>query len=780
MEENTMRILQHINDSWLFVHRADCDPACIPEDGTPVTLPHSWNAVDGHDGHAIHIASEDWSQGDLSGKPMSKYDRGTYWYYRMFRTPSQPLPGGRVYIEVPAAALMATVYVNGQKAVYHEGGFSLFRADITALCNTDDDNLLAICVSNEYASNVYPQHADFTFYGGLYRGVNLISVPDAHFDLDFYGAPGVMATPKLLKNHEAVLDIRSFVKGCDENNTIFYTLEDEEGQEVASACADPSDTSVQLLLTSPLLWSPDAPHLYLLTASLLRRNEVIDEVSVHTGIRTFSVSPSDGFFLNGRSMPLRGVCRHQDRLYQGNALATEDHYEDALIIKELGANAIRLAHYQHAQAFYDACDELGFVVWAEIPFITIMSEDHRAHENCISQMKELIYQNYNHPCICFWGLSNEVLLAGQSSEQLIENHRDLERLVKSIDPTRLTTLAHVANTPEDSALHEITDVEAYNHYMGWYVGKMEDNGPWLDKYHQAHPERCLGVSEYGCEGIISFHSANPESRDYSEEYQALYHEELARVFASRPYIWGSFLWNMFDFGAAERNEGGVAGRNNKGLVTLDRKIKKDAYYIYKTYWNADPMVHICGKRYAKRAGDTTLVRIYSNLPEVALYVNGRLHSVMAGDKVFVFSVALKDGKNQIVARAGSCSDSTCLEKVTKEPEIYTLPFVRERNEKKAGWIRDAEGQDLQDLLGHPEGFYSIYDTIGCLASSDRTSAFLQEVLCVLMKAEKSQMDLNSKRFERFKDVTLEQMLKTHNDPRLNAGINRHLTLIPKP
>ena len=680
-KEDTMRKIISLNQDWLFVHRDTGMPGQIPEDGVCVTLPHTWNAVDGHDGHDIDAPGKDWSRGDLSGPPTPHYDRGSYWYYKTFKTPCQPLPGGRVYVEILAAGQQATVYVNGQKAVYHEGGYSAFRADVTALCASGKENLLAIKVSNEYLTNVYPQHADFTFYGGLYRGVNLISVPDAHFDLDDFGGPGIMVTPRPDGNGGAVFTIESFVKNADENFTVLYSLLDGEGREAAFAARPAADPRVSLPVSQAKLWSPDHPYLYTLNAQLVRRNEVYDEISVRCGVRSFSCSSRDGFFLNGKATPLRGVSRHQDKLYQGNALTREDHYEDARLIKELGANSIRLAHYQHAQDFYDACDELGFVVWAEIPFITIMNEDPAAHENCVSQMKELIIQNYNHPCICFWGLSNEVLLTGKLSDQLVENHRALESLVKSLDSTRLTTLAHVSMTPDDCGLHDITDVEAYNHYFGWYGGSIADNGPWLDAYHKKFPQRCIGVSEYGCEGILTYHSAAPVPKDYSEEYQALYHEELARVFAQRPWVWGSYVWNMFDFGAAARNEGGVAGRNNKGLVTMDRRIKKDSYYIYKAYWNPEPMVHICGKRYAQRSGEAIQIRVYSNQPAVTLYVNGALHEMKAADKVFVFYVTLRMGFNTITAQAGSVSDSAVLERVEKEPEIYSLTAVQPRRER---------------------------------------------------------------------------------------------------
>ena len=379
-------------------------------------------------------------------------------------------------------------------------------------------------------------------------------------------------------------------------------------------------------------WEIDDPYLYTVTARLQRRNETFDEVNARVGVRSFSCDPEKGFIINGKETPLRGVSRHQDMLYKGNALSKEEHYHDAELIKELGANTIRLAHYQHNQYFYDACDELGFVIWAEIPFISVMNKDPEAHQNCISQMKELVIQNYNHPSICFWGISNEILIGG-ISEQLVENHKELNALVKELDPTRLTTIAHVSMTPIESPLHHITDVISYNHYFGWYGGKMEDNGPWMDNFHKVHPDLCVGMSEYGCEGIITYHGPNPACKDYSEEYQALYHEHMAKMLDERPWIWSSHVWNMFDFGCAARDEGGVAGRNNKGLVTMDRKTKKDSYYIYKAYWNKAPMVHICGRRYAQRAGETTEIRVYSNQPTVTLYLNGEKAEEKSAEKV---------------------------------------------------------------------------------------------------------------------------------------------------
>lgn len=707
-----MRKVININKGWRFLQKEIPMPESIPAGWPLVDLPHTWNAVDGHDG---------------SGG----YDRGSYWYAREFDTPKQPLPGGRVYVQVHAAGQEAEVYVNGRKACGHTGGYSLFRADVTSLCNEDGPNLLCILCSNKERTGIYPQSADFTFYGGLYRGVDILSVPVTSFDVDFAGGDGfdVSALPK--GDGSAEFELRSFITNPGPDYTVFYNIYDKDGRLTAGACRPSESPDAVLPVPCAHLWSPEDPYLYTVTAQLQRRNEVVDEIRVKYGVRSFSVDPEKGFILNGKPLTLRGVSRHQDRLYKGNALSKEDHWEDARIIKELGANTIRLAHYQHSQDFYDACDELGFIVWAEIPFISVFDPSPEAHENCKSQLTELIVQNFNHPSICFWGISNEILIGG-ISEQLVENHRELNALAHKLDHTRLTAIAHVSMTPEDSPLHGVTDVESYNHYFGWYGGKTEDNGPWLDNYHKNHPERCLGLSEYGCEGIVTYHGPEPACKDYSEEYQALYHEHMAKVLSERPWIWSSHVWNMFDFGCAFRDEGGVKGRNNKGLVTMDRKTRKDSFYIYQAYWTKEPMVHICGRRYAQRAGETTRVRVYSNQSTVSLYLNGSLYGELSGEKAFVFNVALKEGMNALTAVAGGVRDSIILEKAEKEPEIYVLPDVKNRAEGAANWFKLVGDLDLKAPMEFPEGKYNVKYTLEEIAKSPEALEVVNRALKTIM------------------------------------------------
>lgn len=676
-----MRKVININKGWRFLQRETEMPQSLPEGWPIVDLPHTWNAVDGHDGKG-------------------GYDRGSYWYAREFDTPRQPLEGDRVYVQVLAAGQEAEVYVNGRKACEHAGGYSLFRADVTELCNEGGPNLLCILCSNKERTGIYPQAADFTFYGGLYRGVDIVSVPATRFDMDFAGGEGfdVSAAPR--EDGSAEFELRSFITNPGPDYTVSYSIYDMDGNLAAGALRPSDSPDVKITVPGTRLWSPADPYLYTVTAEIVRRNEVVDSVTVRSGVRSFRVDPERGFILNGKPLTLRGVCRHQDRLYKGNALTKEDHREDAEIIKEIGANTIRLAHYQHSQDFYDACDELGFIVWAEIPFISVFDPSPEAHENCKSQMTELIVQNFNHPCICFWGLSNEILIGGMA-DGLVEKHRELNDLAHKLDGTRLTTIAHVSMTPGDAPIHDIADVESYNLYFGWYGGSMEDNGAWLDEYHRKYPRRSLGLSEYGCEGIITYHGPNPACRDYSEEYQALYHEHMARVLSERPWIWSSHVWNMFDFGCSFRNEGGVKGRNNKGLVTMDRRIRKDSFYIYQAWWTEKPMVHICGRRYAQRAGDSTQIRVYSNQPTVSLYLNGSLYAEQSAEKVFVFDVALKEGMNTLTASAGGVRDSIVLEKVDSGPEVYTVPEPDEDPRKGApNWFKMP---DAAAMGGTPEG-----------------------------------------------------------------------------
>ena len=670
-----MRQVLNLNENWLFKLGTNDISA---RDGENVNLPHTWNAKDGQDGG-------------------NDYFRGECLYVKTLDKATLPV-ADLYYLEIRGANSSADVYVNGEKVAHHDGGYSTWRVDITEKLTDLTD--IAIVVDNSPNDTVYPQMADFTFYGGLYRDVNLIAVNKAHFDLDYFGGNGLMITPEI-DGTNAKVEVEVFTTELTAKQKIVYTIYDKEGNEVAKIRS--ADKKVVFDIENVHLWNGRKdPYLYRCEVQIVEGNRVLDNVSSRFGCRSFRIDPDNGFILNGEEYPLRGVSRHQDRLGIGNALLPEHHKEDIDLIMEVGATTIRLAHYQHDQYFYDLCDENGLVIWAEIPYISKHMPTGR--ENTVSQMKELITQNYNHPSIVVWGLSNEISIGG-SNDDLLENHRILNDLVHEMDKTRLTTIAAVSMCKMDDPYIQIPDVVSYNHYFGWYGGDTSMNGPWFDKFHAMHPTIPIGCSEYGCEAL-NWHNSNPHQGDYSEEYQAYYHEELIKQLFTRKYLWATHVWNMFDFGADARSEGGENGQNHKGLVTMDRKYKKDSFYAYKAWLRSpedEPFVHICGKRYVERVEDVTKVTVYSNLPEVELFVNGEsIGTKSAPDHFFYFDVK-NEGETSIVAKAGECTDESNIRKVDTMNEAYLLKEVG----AVLNWFDVVER----------EGYFSINDRISDIMAS---------------------------------------------------------------
>ena len=650
-----------------------------------IILPHTWNNLDGQDGG------------------------GDYWRGIGIYTLDLPNPtkGKRQYIELQGANHVATVYCNGRELGTHRGGFSTFRYELTNAMK-DEGNVLTVVVTNA-VSDVYPQVADFTFYGGIYRDVTFIEVENCHFDLLKDGTEAVFVTPHC--SGKTRLDV--FPVDMDENTIVTIELKDAEGNIVGSAGAKATEHMDFIIdVKEPHLWDGmKDPYLYTAVAKLVQGETVVDTVEVSYGYRSFRVDVETGFWLNGKNVPLRGVSRHQDRLDKGWAISKEDHREDMELIKELGANTIRLAHYQHDQYFYDLCDQNGFALWAEIPFISKFIPTKEARENTLSQMKELVAQNYNHPSIFFWGISNEILV-GVDSEPLRSNLRAVADLAKSMDPSRLTTIAQVNSTPIDSEHNYMTDLVSYNHYFGWYRGEVGQNGPWLDEFHRVNPDVAIGLSEYGVENILKWHSATPMNHDYTEEYANYYHHEMLKTFATRPWLWSTHVWNCFDFAADARDEGGVKGRNNKGLITYDRKIKKDAFYIYKAYWTTEPMVYVAGRRFADRAPEERNITVYTNCDEVTLVVNGvEVATQPAFDHAVVFeNVALQDGTNTITAKAGNVEDTITLNGVAEHNPEYTLPDIAAAMQV-GNWFDDIADNDESEEIEVIDGYYSIKDTL---------------------------------------------------------------------
>ena len=683
-----MRQIYNFNTKWGFSKEALEAPTTMPERWNWVNIPHTWNNIDGQDGG-----------NDLY--------RGTAFYAKELEKIDLP-KADRYFLEIQGANSSAILYINGKKLANHDGGYSTWRVDITDAL--EDKNLFVFEVDNSQNDRVYPQNADFTFYGGIYRDLNIIAVSESHFDLEYYGTPGIKVTPEVV-GKDAKVEVEVFVKNEKETQKLVYTLKDAEGNVVAEKETPASETVASFEIENVHLWhGKKDPYLY--TAEVcLKDEEVLDNVSARFGCRTFEIHPENGFILNGEEYPLRGVSRHQDRWGIGNALLKEHHDEDMDLICELGATTIRLAHYQHDQYFYDLCDERGIVVWAEIPYISTHMPNGR--ENTISQMKELVVQNYNHPSIVVWGLSNEITMHGDSDEDLRENHVILNDLVHEMDKTRLTTMACVSMCSMDDPYVQIPDTVSYNHYFGWYGGDTSQNGPWFDEFHAKYPNIPIGCSEYGCEAL-NWHTSDPQQGDYTEEYQAYYHEELIKQFFTRKYMWATHVWNMFDFGADSRNEGGENGQNHKGLMTFDRKYKKDSFYAYKAWLSDDPFVHICGKRYVDRVEETTKVTVYSNQPEVELFANGVSLGKQTSPEHFFYFEVPNTGETNLVAIAGECRDESFLRKVEVFNEEYRL------KEKGAilNWF---------DVVA-PEGYYSLNSKIEDIVKSEEGARVFSEIM----------------------------------------------------
>lgn len=731
------------NDGWKFVRENigfDANALMKYED---VQLPHTWNAVDGQDGG-------------------NDYYRGTCWYTKQFKkadlTEQGLKEGEEAWLQFDGAAMTAEVYLNGQKLGRHEGGYSTFRVNLTDALK--EDNLLAVSVDNSENDRVYPQKADFTFYGGIYRDVKLLIVEQDHFTLDWHGSDGIQVTPYLLdengdvieasghgdnKNKRAVsadIEMKAWVTAPD-GSIVTFVISGEDGNRMMSCEVEDGVAETTIHMDSIHLWDGVRdPYLYDVSAALTtatgdleNAGQVADSVYTRIGLRTFSVDPDEGFFLNGRHYPLCGVSRHQDRKGVGNALTPEMHKEDLDMILDLGANTIRLAHYQHAQYFYDLCDEAGLIVWAEIPYISKSMPTGR--QNTIDQLTDLIAQNYHHASIVTWSLSNEITVDGGVTDDLVENHRILNDLAHQMDDTRLTTMAEVFILDTNDPIVELPDIRSYNLYYGWYVGEVQENGPWFDKFHKEHPHTVIGLSEYGADATLQYQTGTPKKGDYTEEYQAYYHENMLAMWQKRPFIWAMHVWNMFDFGADGREDGGEKGFNHKGLVSADRNVKKDAFYIYKAYLSNDPFVHLCGSRYIDRPEEKTEVKVYSNLPEVTLYMDGKEVATKQADEgnahVFTFTDLPITGEHIFEAKAAVTEIHPAVE--TRDQEITTGEVtdsmtIRHVDQPNPNYVLQDTGVTNWFDQGNDwerTGFYSIMDPVGEIAQTQEGRAIMAEM-----------------------------------------------------
>ncbi|OCT16218.1 beta-galactosidase [Paenibacillus pectinilyticus] len=720
-----MRKHINLNANWKFSKQADFTSIEATHDDSQwesVNVPHTWNAIDGANGFDFY--------------------KGACWYRKSFAV-DPSAQGNNVFIEFEGSNSITDVYVNGQHLGQHRGGYSTFRFDMTHVITFDGLNTLSVKVDNTVVDDVYPQMADFTFFGGIYRNVNLIIASPVHFDLMDYGSTGVYVIQEDISHERAALTIKSKLtnsEAADKKVRLWVDIQDAAGghvayaaKEVVLAAGETQDVETPIVIKNPTLWN-GRKHAYLYTAnvSLISYNDTIDALSIPFGVRYFEVDADKGFFLNGEHLALNGVSRHQDRKDMGWAITPREHEEDMTLIKEVGATSIRLAHYQHDQYFYNLCDQEGMVIWAEIPFISVMSKTELEGINAKQQMIELIRQNFNHPSIMFWGIQNEIQIGGDTPA-LRKLVRELNELTKKEDPTRLTTMANVMFVEDNDDYNRATDIIGYNKYYGWYNGKAEDFAEWIDGFRRTNPTAKLGISEYGAEGILQYHSNDPKVKDYTEEYHALYHEIVWDIFAKRPFLWATYVWNMFDFGANIRDEGGVKGRNNKGLVTYDRKIKKDAFYMYKANWSDEKFVHITSKRYIDRADDVITVKVYTNCDSVTLTVNGAtLAAQTSANRIFTFeNVALQAGNNEISAVAHhdgrTFEDTAFFNKVAVANPSYEAP------EEKGGVVKNwFQVPDLGDVhieeLVITDDVYSTRCTMGEMMDNDAARAVLEKYL----------------------------------------------------
>lgn len=716
-------------------------------EGETVALPHTWNALDGQDGG-------------------NDYYRGTCWYQKELVIPEYDTENEEVWIEFSGAAMRAKVYFNGELAGKHDGGYSTFRVNVTEYLK--DANILTVSTDNAENNEVYPQKADFTFYGGLYREVRLLIVPKSHFALNYFGGNGLKVTPKL-EGNDAEVAVEAWTENVVDGCQVQFEIVDADGKLVDGIeCEVHENHSLAALnIKNVHLWNGlQDPYQYKLRAIL---GGDIEEVMF--GCREFCVDPEKGFFLNGKSYPLCGAARHQDRQGVGNALTKEMQDEDMEIMREMGVNTIRLAHYQHSQYFYDLCDRYGMIVWAEIPYITMHMPT--ANANSISQMTELVVQNYHHPSIICWALSNEITTVGGVSDDLIENHKALNDLCHRMDSTRLTTMANVFILSTDESLVNLPDIRSYNLYNGWYVGEKEDNDVWFDEFHQKYPDTVIGLSEYGADANPQYQSANPEKGDYTESYQAVYHEHMLQMWSERPFIWAMHVWNMFDFAADGRTEGGKPGQNQKGLVTFDRTIKKDAFYIYKAYLSKEKFVHLCGSRYVDRVESETEIKVYSNQPEVSLYMDGELVETKNADKVFAFHVAIT-GEHTVKAVSGACTDEIKIRKV----EVENTDYIYEGREVN-NWFDE-------DMIEVREGYFSIKDTLKDIKACPQSAALYNHLMSEALKAYgdvAKNVQLPPDVVERMDAMSLEENMKMAGHAikaEMKIQINKALSQIKKP
>ncbi|MBP2830669.1 hypothetical protein J8281_00600 [Aquimarina sp. U1-2] len=652
---DAVRVEIPLNTGWEFMYGYNKRKS----NAQPVTLPHTWNADDADSG------KKDYYRGDGS-------------YTRKLQI-SESYTSKRLFLEFEGVATTAWVFINGHYVGEHIGGYAKFNFEITDYVAFGEENTILVKVSNAYRIDALPLGGDFMKYGGIYRPVSLLITNKVCITPLDYASSGVYITPKQVSKDKAVVELETKISNPTAKKSkvkVTTRILDQDGKVVVTKEATPTIPSAQttsvvkeLVLDDPHLWKGRKdPYLYTVETSIIQNGVLIDQVTEPLGLRFFKIDPEKGFFLNGEYLDLYGVNRHQDKAGKGNALTLADHQQDMDLIMEMGSNMLRLSHYQHAEPIFEYADKNGLVVWAEIPLVGLGGflkkgyyNSKALHDNGEQQLKELIRQNYNHPSVFFWGLFNELKDEDANPLPYIKK---LQKLAKEEDATRLTV---AASNIDSSALNNVTDVIAWNKYYGWYGEEPSEMGVWADEMHKKFPKRALGVSEYGAGASIYHHQQKltppePGGKWHPESWQAYFHEENWKALKKRPFIWGKMIWNMFDFASSMRNEGDHQGMNDKGLVTFDRKTKKDAFYFYKANWSSIPVLHIAEKRWKERQKPTTRIKVYTNLKEIELLVNDiSLGSQKPEMGICLWpKIALKQGSNVIKVREISSKNTEIL------------------------------------------------------------------------------------------------------------------------
>jgi beta-galactosidase len=640
-----------LNPTWKFI-RSDATGAQATTFNDAawqtVNTPHTWNATDASDGGG-------------------NYYRGVGWYRKHYTVPAA-YAGKQLYLQFAGANQVADVWVNGTLLGTHRGGYARFRFNATAALKVGQDNVIAVKVTNAADAGIAPQSADFSFDGGLYRNVSLYAVDPLQVRMLDYAGPGIYlrqrsvtaasatvdVTSKLFNNLDTAKAISARAVVTDATGTV---VADQMRTGVTIGAHAEVDLTQTLTIAGPHRWDGVAdPYQYSATVELrdTAANRITDVVTEPLGLRSYAVDANTGFSLNGHHLDLHGVNLHQDRAGVGWAETDAQHTQDFELIDEIGATAVRMAHYQHDQKDYNLADEHGQVVWAELPLVNDTVASAAFTANAEQQLRELIRQNYNHPSIVFWSIGNEQRVDNAATNTLLA---DLAGIVDSEDPDRISTYASCC-VSDTGAVATHAETTAYNKYYGWYTGTTGGLGANLDSLHAALPGRAIAVSEYGAGANVNQHALNPAQPAtggtfHPEEYQSLLHESSWKQMQARPYVWGKFVWNMFDFASDGRNEGSQPGINDKGLVTRDRAVKKDAFYWYKVNWNPAPTVYLTSRRWTQRTTAATEIKVYSNAGSVTVSLNGTsLGAKSSSDHIFTWTgVTLRPGANLVTATA---------------------------------------------------------------------------------------------------------------------------------